>query len=210
MFSFIYIRKFFYVNNSRSYYTKSYRCFSSLGKVFLSEIGDGSVDVLDSCVWYSTSGKTYARRWRGKWISGCALDLRDRLRTRGPDTENRILTYYDEPVAAPGRVAALDSQSSAPASGRLSTSGRNRPGDSTTRYDCWCRPPCRCPSPACRTPPTPIWTISICVALDHVLSCIGPRRTAIDSLYGTLCGRDARNHATLTNGIFKIFFHKIW
>jgi len=34
-----------------------YLCFSSLGKVFLSEIGDGSVDVLDSCVWYSTSGK---------------------------------------------------------------------------------------------------------------------------------------------------------
>lgn len=39
----------------------SYLCFSSLGKVFLSEIGDGSVDVLDSCVWYSTSGKTRTR-----------------------------------------------------------------------------------------------------------------------------------------------------
>lgn len=134
------------------------------------------------------------------------------LRTRGPDTENRILTYYDEPVAARGRAAApADSRSSAPASGPLSTSGRSRPGDSTTRYDCWCRPPCRCPSPACRTPPTPIWTISICVALDHVLSCTGPRRTAIDSLYGILCERNLKTvwHATLANVMFQIFFCKV-
>lgn len=94
---------------------------------------------------------------RGKWISGCALDLRERLRTRGPDTENRILTYYDEPVAAPGRAAApADSWNSAPASGPLSMSVRSRPDDSTTRYGCWCRPPCRCPSLGCRTPPTRI------------------------------------------------------
>ena len=37
------------------HYTLSYLGFSSLGKVFLSEIGDGSVDVLDSWVWYNTS-----------------------------------------------------------------------------------------------------------------------------------------------------------
>lgn len=102
------------------------------------------------------------RRTRDVWDAGCRLVVARLiyvigLRTRGPDTENRILTYYDEPVAAPGRVAALaDSRSSAPANGRLSTSGRSRPGDSMTRYDCWCRPPYRCPSPACRTPPTPI------------------------------------------------------
>jgi len=127
--------------------------------------------------------------------------------TRGPDTENWILTYYDEPVAAPGRaVAPADSRNSVPVSEPLSTSGRSHPGDSMIRYDCWCRPPCRCPSPVCRTPPIPIWTILICVALDHVLSCIGPRRTAIDSLYKILCGRNMRNiwHATFANVIFKI------
>lgn len=130
--------------------------------------------------------------------------------TRGPDTENRILTYYDEPVAAPGRAAApADSRSSAPASGPLSTSARSRPDDSTTRYGCWCRPPCRCPSLACRTPPTRIWTISTCAALDHVLWCTGPRRTAIDShSYGIFCrerhARDVWRADSLADVTFKM------
>lgn len=127
-------------------------------------------------------------------------------RARGPDTENWILTYYDEPVAAPGR-AVVDWQSWVPANGPLSTLDRSRPDDSTTRYGYWYRPPCRCPSPACRIPPIPIWTISICVALDLVPSCIGPRRTAIDLHRMRFFARGIREMVDniLTKDIFKAF-----
>lgn len=128
-----------------------------------------------------------AWRWRRAVKRRCALDYMKGCE-RGPDTENRILTYYDEPVAAPGRAAApVDSRSSVQASEPLSTSARSRPGDSTTRYGCWYRPPCRYPSPECRTPLTQTWTILICAAPDLVPLCTGPRRTAIGSTVWYFC-----------------------
>ena len=102
----------------------------------------------------------------------------------GIDTENRILTYYDEPASGPGLVAAPSARSnSAPATASLSTPARSRPGDSRTRCDCWYRPPCRCPSPACRTPPTRTWTTSTSAAPFLVPLYTAPCRTATCKSY---------------------------
>lgn len=102
----------------------------------------------------------------------------------GVDTENRILTYYDEPASGPGLVAAPSARSnSAPGIASLSTPARSRPGDSTTRCDCWYRPPCRCPSLVYRTPPILIWTISTSAAPSLVPLYTAPYRTATCKSY---------------------------
>lgn len=97
----------------------------------------------------------------------------------GVDTENRILTYYDEPASGQGLVVAPSGRSSlALAIGSLWTLARSRPDDSRTRCDYWYRPPCRCLNPGCRTLRIPIWRTLTCDVLAHGPSCIGPCRTA--------------------------------